>query len=259
MKTITVSLYNRLEYTKRLFEHLDRCSLIDEYNIFICCEPNDLRVIDLAKSFRPRQTTVMVNAVRLGCNTNIFKAIATGFERCDYNIHFEDDTIPSRDCLRFFEWANSKYRHDSSVFTVCGYVNSNNRTEHYRPMSIDPENICRRKWFTPWGWATWRDRFVEMKKAWDFSGKYGSWDCTINSIRMDRYEIFPAIARVQNIGAENATHVPSAEWHKTHHFNEYWMESNPNLFMNKYNFYKEKNTSEDFCSNPSALCRPWDL
>lgn len=241
MKTITISLYNRPEYTRELFQRLDNCRGIEEYKIFISCEPNDSTVINLAENFRPKQTTVTVNPIRLGCNSNVFKAIATGFDHSDYNIHFEDDTIPSRDCLEYFEWAKYEYVNDKSVFTVCGYVNSNNKTEHYNPKSIDVEEIRRRHWFTPWGWSTWQDRWGEMKREWDFIGKYGSWDCTINRLLLEknRYEIYPAVARIQNIGAEKATHVPSPEWHKNHHFNEYWMES-PGLFMNKHNQYKEK-------------------
>lgn len=227
MKTITISLYNRANYTKILLDSLNQCFGIDDYKILITCEPGDQSVIDLASQFRPNQTVLEINQTRLGCNSNIFKSIARGFEFSDYNIHFEDDTIPGKDCLKYFEWANSQYRDDDSVFTVCGYVNSNNKTEHYRDKSEDPNEICRRAWFTPWGWATWKDRFKEMRKMWDFTWKNGSWDLTINNVvRRDRYEIFPAIARTQNIGAEKTTHVPSAEWHRTHHLNEYWIESN---------------------------------
>lgn len=226
MKTITISLYNRPNYTKILLDSLNQCFGIEDYKILITCEPGDRDVIELASSFRPEQTSLEVNKVRLGCNSNIFKSIARGFEFSDYNIHFEDDTIPGKDCLKYFEWANVKYKDDTGVFTVSGYVNSNNKTEHYREKSTDNSSVCRRQWFTPWGWATWRDRFREMVRVWDFSGRNGSWDCTVNNIvRKDRYEVFPAIPRTQNIGAENATHVPNAEWHRAHHLNEYWIET----------------------------------
>lgn len=225
MKTITISLYNRPEYTKELFDALNKCYGIEDYRILVSIDPGCEIVQNLARSFRPDQTSVTVNQIRLGCNVNVFHSIAQGFRISDYNIHFEDDTIPSRDCLKLFELAKHEYLNNPEIFTMSGYVNSNNKTEHYRPKSTDIGRVCRRQWFTPWGWATWRDRFEEMKKVWDFNAKYGSWDCTINRIRRDRYEIFPAIARVQNIGAENATHVPSAQWHRENHYNEYWIES----------------------------------
>lgn len=226
MKTITVSLYNRPKYTKVLFDALNECQGIEDYKILVSIDPGCEIVQNLARSFRPDQTSVTVNQIRLGCNSNIFQSIARGFELSDYNIHFEDDTIPGKDCLKFFEWAKDRYKNDDGVFTVCGYVNSDNRTEHYMEKSTDSSMVRRRQWFTPWGWATWRDRFSEMKRVWDFSGRNGSWDCTVNHVvRKDRYEIFPAVARTQNIGAENATHVPNADWHRVHHFNEYWIET----------------------------------
>jgi hypothetical protein len=36
-------------------------------------------------------------------------------------------------------------------------------------------------------------------------------------VRGTRWEAFPTVSRIQNIGAEAGTHVPSAEWHAVHH------------------------------------------
>jgi hypothetical protein len=101
--------------------------------------------------------------------------------------------------------------------------------KHYYPKNSMIENVSRRCWFTPWGWATWKDRFEEMESVWDFQGKNGSWDTTINhTVRKDRWELFPTVSRIQNIGGEMGTHVPNNEWHKQHHYNEYWIETNNN-------------------------------
>lgn len=226
MKTITISLCNREKYTERLLKSLDLCYGIEDYNINICCEPGFKNIQALAENFRPSQTNVTVNSRRLGCNTNIYQCLAIGFMQSDYHIHFEDDTIPGKDCLKFFEWSKEKYQNDTDIFTVCGYVNSNNKTEHFYPMNTDSQKVIKRKWFTPWGWATWKDRFEEMKNIWDFSGKNGSWDATINHIaRKERFEINPSVSRIQNIGGEMGVHVPNNDWHKEHHYNEYWIET----------------------------------
>jgi len=231
LKTLTISLYNRLQYTERLFQYLDECYGIQDYEINICCEPGHKPIEDLARNFRPSQTHVTVNPRRYGCNTNIFQCLAIGFSKNDYHIHFEDDTIPGKDCLKYFEWARERYKDDKTIFTISGYVNSDNKTEHYYPPSDDISLVERRSWFTPWGWATWKDRFKDMENVWDFAGARGSWDATVNHVaRNGRGEIFPAVSRVQNIGADLGTHVPSAEWHKNNHFNNYWIES-----INKYN------------------------
>lgn len=226
MKTLTISLYNRLQYTERLFQYLDECYGIQDYEINICCEPGHKPIEDLARNFRPSQTHVTVNPRRYGCNTNIYQCLAIGFSKNDYHIHFEDDTIPGKDCLKYFEWARERYKDDKTIFTISGYVNSDNKTEHYYPPSEDISLVERRSWFTPWGWATWKDRFKDMENVWDFAGTRGSWDATVNHVaREGRSEIFPAVARIQNIGADLGTHVPNAEWHKNNHLNTYWIES----------------------------------
>ena len=226
MKTLSISLYNRPDYTKILLGHLNECFGIDDYDITICCDPGSKEVEKLAKAFRPSQTNVVVNNRRYGCNTNIYQSLAIGFSKSDYHIHFEDDTIPGKDCLKYFEWAKSKYKDDSNIFTVSGYVNSDNKMECYYEKNNNVKQVSRRCWFTPWGWATWKDRFDEMESVWDFQGTNGSWDVTINgSARKGRWEIIPTVARTQNIGAEMGTHVPNPEWHKSNHMNEWWIES----------------------------------
>ena len=225
MKTITISLYNREQYTARLFDNLNKCYGIEEYAIAIFCEPDQPQIHNLANQFRPDQTTVTINPSRFGCNTNIFQCLAHGFNLSDYHIHFEDDTIPGKDCLKYFEWAKD-LRDDNTIFTVSGYVNSDNNTEHHIPKNSNINGVSKRQWFTPWGWATWKDRWNEIKSVWDFSGRNGSWDTTVNHVcRKDRFELFPLISRIQNIGAEKGTHVPNAEWHSKNHFNEYWIET----------------------------------
>lgn len=234
MKTLSVSLYNRPKYTAQLFNYLDLCFGIEDYKIFILCDPGNEEVQEMALKFRPSQTSVTINPRKLGCNTNIFQSLAMGFTFSDYHIHFEDDTIPGKDALYYFEWAREYYKNNSDIFTVSGYVNSNNKTEHYYPMNYQINKVFKRQWFTPWGWATWKDRFDEMKKDWDFYGKNGSWDSTVNSIsRKNRYEIFPLVSRIQNIGAEMGTHVPNADWHRLHHYNEHWIDK-CNIWSNQF-------------------------
>lgn len=228
MKTISISLYNRPLYTKTLLDSLQDCHGFNEYFVRISVEPVNIEVINLAKDFVERNSnaTIFINPERFGCNQNILVSISRCFKYSDYNIHLEDDTIPGYDCLDFFNWAGQKYYTDKSILNISGYVNSNNQTEHYSKKSEDISKVFRRQWFTPWGWATWKDRFLEMRDGWDCNGINGSWDCTINGIlRKDRSEIYPAISRIQNIGAELGTHVPTPEWHAEHHYNEYWIES----------------------------------
>lgn len=241
MKSISISLYNRPEYTKILFDNLDQCFGIGDYKIIICIEPVDQDVIQLAKSFRPDQTEININENIYGCQTNIFQCIAKGFSlNPTFHIHLEDDTIPGKDCLKYFEWANQKYNNDKSVFSISGYVNSNNPMENCcNSITDDIELTGRRKHFTPWGWATWIDRWKELKSDWDFGYTHNGWDVNMaKRLRKDRCEIYPEVSRIQNIGGKNGVHVHDENWHLNNHFNEYW--------INTLNKYTEKFYERDF-------------
>lgn len=228
MKTISVSLHNRPQYTKILLDHLDRCNNIEEYAVVFCCEPTNDEVISLAKNFRPQRSFVIINPKPYGCNLNIFQCLAIGFDNNDFHIHLEDDTIPAKDFLVYCEWAKNQYINDQTIFSISGYVNINNKTEHYSQPSDNIHLIKRRNWFTPWGWATWRNRWDSVKNEL-YNGiitdtKY-SWDHLLHRNIKDKYEVYPAVSRIQNIGAENGTYVPNPQWHKSHQYNEFWLES----------------------------------
>ena len=77
--------------------------------------------------------------------------------------------------------------------------------------------VHRRRWFSPWGWATWRDRWDQFGGALRVL-KY-PWDVFLtiafarSPIRMFREEIFPALSRSQHIGLISSVspeHTP--EW-----------------------------------------------
>lgn len=226
MKTLSISLYNRPQYTKILLDHLNQCVDIDNYRILICCEPKNIEVIELAQSFRPYQTKLIINPRLYGCNINIFQCLSLGFLNNDYHIHLEDDTIPGKDTLLYFEWARHQFKNDQNIFSISGYVNVDNKTEHYKEKSDDVTLVSKRQWFTPWGWATWKDRWNSLQPvlASALNTNY-SWDVTVHRFCGQRKEIFPRVSRIQNIGAELGTFVPSASWHHTHQYNNFWIES----------------------------------
>jgi hypothetical protein len=43
-----------------------------------------------------------------------------------------------------------------------------------------------------------------------------------HQLRRGRSEIYPALSRVQNIGACGGVHVPSPAWHRAHHHVPFW-------------------------------------
>lgn len=229
MKTISLSLYNRPKYTKIVLDALDQCFNIDDYLIYIRCEPDNNDVINLAKKFRPSQTQLHINSIRYGCNKNIYTCFEDNFLHSDYHIHLEDDTIPGKDLLLYFELCNRIFKDDINIFSVSGYVNCNNTTmgKQFYPINTEYHSYGQRNWFTPWGWATWSSRWPIIKAAFieSLSSKV-SWDFYIHNALKDKMEIFPLVSRIQNIGAEEGTYCPGAEWHYHNQYNDYWIETN---------------------------------
>jgi GT2 family glycosyltransferase len=226
--SISISLHNRPKYTKTLLDYLNKCSNIDKYEILIFCEPSSLEVIQLAQDFRPEQTIVTVNPSRFGCNRNIYQSIKRGFELSDFHIHLEDDTIPGKDFLVYMEFCGLSYKDKKDIFSISGYVNNDNNIEQFYSCNKNNSSyITTRNWFTPWGWATWIDRWDEIEKAFINSlDSHDSWDIMVHKLLQQRKEVFPTISRIQNIGALNGTYCPGPEWHKKNQFNEYWIETN---------------------------------
>lgn len=227
MKTLSITLCRRPKYTKILLEHLSQCFNIDQYSIFIYCEPVNEEVINLAKNFRQDLTTVIINPIKFGCNKNILQALDNGLSINDFHIHLEDDTIPGKDFLIYCEWCRNHYANNLDVFSVSGYANSNNKTDQFIEKNDRHEGVATRNWFTPWGWATWRDRWnIVRNHLFTYQDtKHISWDVVLHNLIRDKKECFPIIARVQNIGAEDGEYCPGPEWHKINQYNEYWIES----------------------------------
>lgn len=181
-------------------------------------------VLEPAFEFANSGTAAAVEIVerpnRIGCTNNTLEALTQGFYRAEQVIHLEDDTVPlGPDFLRYMEWAFEEYRNDQEIFSVCGY----NRVgvewvfpEHFYTAS-------RKCWFIPWGWGTWRDRWQSWLDAKIVCTAACSWDMWLGGWATDHglQMLYPALPRIQNIGACGGQHVPNAEWHERHHFNAF--------------------------------------
>ena len=206
---ITVSAYNRPEYLQQTLAALRECEGFDSCRVVVLIDPSDEagRCAEVATTLG---FVCFAYATRAGCNAAIMNAFAYGFQvmESEFHLHFEDDTVPTRDALRWFAWARDAYRDQARIMNVSGY----------QRVSIGCLDECgARRWFTPWGWGVWRDRWDGLAAGW-VRDDATSWDVVVNHVlRAGRHEVFPTVSRIQNIGAERGTHVPSAEWHAANH------------------------------------------
>ena len=206
---ITVSGYNRPEYLGQTLAALRACEGIDSCRVAVLLDPSDETVHCAALAAR-YGFECFTYSQRVGCNNAIRYALAYGFEQMggEFHLHLEDDTVPTGDALRWFAWARDAYREHARVMNVSGYQRVSNGRPH---------ECGARRWFTPWGWGVWRDRWQGLAAGW-VENDATSWDVVVNHIlRAGRHEVFPTVSRIQNIGAERGTHVPNAEWHTANH------------------------------------------
>jgi len=239
-QTITISLCDRPEYTEKVLRNLLLCRDVDRYNIHMFLEPVCFDVMSLAEQFSTVHnnmakgkggTEVHINKKRLGCSFNVYQCLWYAFDKLgsEYNIHIEDDIVPSKDFLQYTDWCRTKYVDDKDVFSICGYE----RTEE---KDLDKSStVSKHSWFTPWGWATWSDRWNDgyKQELWKRIQQkylletkvYHSWDTHTLNIREGKLEVRPTVARTQNIGALGGVHIDSIELHNKHYFNPNWIES----------------------------------
>lgn len=216
-KVITMTAWRRPDYTLQVVNALKNCIGFEDYHILPTIEPGYSAVSRIFDNIP--NCEVIVNDRKLGCAANTLKALQRGFDISDFVIHMEDDTVPGIDSLKYFEWVNNRYKDDKEIFTVTAYN---------RIIKIDPQKYFsthRCHYFTGWMWGTWRDRFEEMERNWDFN----AWDVNINKkIRGNRYEICPNLPRSQNIGEHLGTYTTPYNWKKCQH-SDTWINSIPGI------------------------------
>ena len=202
-----MSLYNRPAYTKQVLDALVRCKGIEEYKLLIHIDPGCAEVVKIAEAC-PLNKQIILNQTRLGCSENILKALSHGFAYADFVIHCEDDILYAPDALKYFEFMNAKFKDDKTIFSISSYRRDPCPKEEFY-------SYLKWPWFVPWGWGTWRDRFEEMEATFR-SSKHNPaycWDeCVNHEARGDRFEIYPALARSQNIGELGGAHQSPQCW-----------------------------------------------
>jgi hypothetical protein len=219
-KAICTVVYNRPLYFRRVLESLSRCVGIQQYVLVACVEPGNDETQTLVEAIDFMECRTIFNPRWLGFNANIYQAFGAAFELADFVILMEDDVLLAKDALAYYEFCRERYRDDQGVLSVTGHNRSTNCP------SQSYHEVLRRRWFVPWGCAFWKDRWQMLAAGWHRHQRT-SWDVRINNRftqRLQLFEIYPRLSRVQNIGAEGGANVPSAEWHHQHQHVPFWAE-----------------------------------
>jgi hypothetical protein len=216
MKTLSVSLFRRPLYAALTLSAIARCEGIEAYHVLINIDAGTetREYKEVSQAVKPLLRSVrwmQRSGPNRGCNASVVSCVDWGFESgSDFHVHLEDDTLPHRDFLRFVEWSNRRFFDDKDVLTVSGYCNKPGYDS----------SASGRRWFTPWGWATWQDRWDEIRGKLSIADAL-SWDHQINRIRDGRLEVYPRLGRILNIGQHDGTYNNQSIW-SAEQFNPVW-------------------------------------
>lgn len=248
---ICLFVYNRLDYTKRMVESLQKNLLATESDLFIFSDgPKDdtgREKINLVREYL--KTIIGFKTIKIFERTEnwgLARSIITGVTEI-VNMYgkvivMEDDLITSPYFLQYMNEALTLYENDNRVISVHGYV--------YPTKKTLPETFFLRG-ADCWGWATWKrgwDLFerdgrkllaeLESRKlikqfnldgAFNFSemlkrqiaGLNDSWAIRwhASAFLKEKLTLYPGKSLIENIGQDKSgTHPSSYKIHKSELF-----------------------------------------
>jgi hypothetical protein len=235
-KVITMTVHKRPDYTMMVLQALKRCAGIADYLFLPSIDYSDRQ--DYMKSIFDKWTACKIEPIyhneTKGCYNNTHFVLKEGFKQSDFVIHIEDDTVPSKDFLSLMEFMDDKCRLNRKVQSLTGY-NRQCKTvkEEFTPEECN--QVIVHEYFTCWGIGFWKDRWeeqinpvLEAEKIEGYSNK--SWAVEVlRKAHVNLLQAKPYLSRIQNIGARNGLHVPSAEWHEKNHRVQVWGGDFPDL------------------------------
>lgn len=233
---IILFVYNRLDKTKQVLEALAKNAESTFSDLYIYSDgakndEDEQKVKELReylKSITGYKSITVTNRDRnYGLAKNIIDGVSNIVDKYGNIIVLEDDIVVGQYFLRFMNDALKKYKDNSEVMEITGYL---------EPVYTEdlPEAMFIKKGGC-WGWATWSDRWelfsrekvkiyksfnLKEKYLFDLDGVYGKseqlfynaigildtwavyWDAAI--FKNDGLVLVPAISLVKNIGADGS-------------------------------------------------------
>jgi len=215
---VTMTGFRRPEYQRKVLAALSRCEGVENWVLMPQVDParrKDRRegVREVFAEFDACEQRPIFNRDRLGLNRNTQAVLVRAMKlRPDVLVHLEDDTVPSPDALTYFDWAVDQLKGlPERVVLASGYhkLDPGSGAIHYR--------TADRPIWSPWGWAVCRRRLIWILKEWCTKNPK-CFTCRIKeTFKSTRYELYPLLSRIQNIGYDLGENNRSPEWYRKNH------------------------------------------
>ena len=192
MKTITLTVYNRPEYTSKVLESLQTNNTIG-YKLLIAAEPGCDQTIKVCQKIDFMPFELVLNPFCRGVNCNNKHIYDLVFDRgSELNVAIEDDTPLSPDALDLVEWFHSLPNRDD--YLLLNLFNGSKSTD--RPLELFEYDA-----FCPWGFCFSRQAYENRIKPYWMCDARG-WDWSICEVMRNNglKSLSPFLSRTQNIG-----------------------------------------------------------
>ncbi len=162
---IVLFVYNRLDHTKQTIEALQKNHLANESELFIYSDAaknpeaeqavNDVRAyLKTVDGFK--KVSIIERAENWGLAKSIIDGVTTVVNEYGKIIVLEDDLLTSPYFLTFMNESLDVYREEKKVWHISGW-------NYDLELHTDEEAFLWRA-MNCWGWATWKDRWLNYHK-----------------------------------------------------------------------------------------------
>jgi hypothetical protein len=240
---ILITGYNRPKLLRRQIDF----SLSTGLRVFVAIDgPKDNKDQEIendichkiVNEYKFKLERILLNERNLGCNTSVTNAISWAFEHLESMIILEDDVIVDES---FINYAIAGLQYFKNIDNISSLSGMNLVPTEYLS---DSTSIARLTCFTSsWGWATWKDRWIEHLSVskefpnWDWNfptrfwttnkkvvwreffrktaeSEYDAWDFRwqYSNLKLQKLSVVPNLNLALNCGfGEFATHTTSLE------------------------------------------------
>ena len=227
---IAIFCYKRLRLLKKLLKSLEKNKEAKLSTVFFFSDYSQnkknlkeiKKIRELIKSSDGfKRKIIILRDKNYGLKKNILTGIDYVFTKYKKIIVLEDDLEVSKNFLQTTNILLEKYKNNSSISTITGYSFPINKVEE----ADIKKNFFLLKRPSSWGWATWKKKWIDLKKI-DISiepntknygndlkimsikkknGNFKSWayDWTMKHLKSHKFCIYPKFSLIKNNGFDN--------------------------------------------------------
>jgi len=159
---IALMIYNRPANTLKLINKLNEFNYNKLYVVADGPKPNNKDKLKVSKTRKLIEKNIKKKNFfkiyaneNLGLKNRVVSGLDEIFKKEKKLIILEDDCIPSIEFFEFVEINLKNFENNKKISSILG-------TNYLTNLSFE-KNFLFTKYFHPWGWATWKDRWIQKK------------------------------------------------------------------------------------------------